>query len=47
VTGHDEAQELERQILVRALGELGVGAGGLNPANAVARRPPRGSATRC
>jgi hypothetical protein len=27
VTGHDEAQDLERQILVRALGELGADAG--------------------
>jgi hypothetical protein len=28
VTGHDEAQDLERKILVRALGELGAHAGG-------------------
>jgi hypothetical protein len=27
VTGHDEARDLERQILVRALGELGADAG--------------------
>ena len=27
MTGHDEAQDLERQILVRALGELGADAG--------------------